>query len=131
MSRSQIFCTLLHFDQIEEGAALITLCAWCEQEGRPAVLYKTRDDSSTGWELYSHGICTAHRDQLLAEMQTPFAHPIRSALPSAIERSSMSQQQLTPIHRRFQEKGPHDIPPAAAHLVSEPLDIKNSFKTLE
>jgi hypothetical protein len=50
------------------------------------VLYKTRDDSSTGWELHSHGICTAHRDQLLAEMQTPFADPIRSALPSGMER---------------------------------------------
>jgi hypothetical protein len=49
---------------------VIIVCAWCKQEGKPAVLYKTlEDDSSAACELYSHGICQAHRDQFLIEMQ--------------------------------------------------------------
>lgn len=63
-----------------EGASLIILCAWCEQEGRPAVLYKTLDDSSSSRELYSHGICKAHRDQLLIEMQLSLADGVPSSL---------------------------------------------------
>lgn len=53
---------------------MIILCAWCEQEGRPALLYNSQDDSSlaTKSELHSHGICKAHLDQMLSEMQAPF-----------------------------------------------------------
>ena len=66
-----------------EGASLIILCAWCEQEGRPAVLYKTLDDSSASRELHSHGICKAHRDQLLIEMQMSLADGVPSSLASS------------------------------------------------
>jgi hypothetical protein len=68
-----------------EGASLITLCAWCEQEGRPAVLYKTRDDSSASRELHSHGICKGHRDELLREMQMSLVDG-----PSSLASNSLS-----------------------------------------
>ena len=51
------------------GCCLIILCAWCEREGRSAVLYTTVGDSSSPGDTHSHGICTAHRDQLLLEMR--------------------------------------------------------------
>jgi hypothetical protein len=47
----------------------LIVCAWCEQEGRPAILYETPDDSSLAWEGHSHGICKAHRDRLLMKIQ--------------------------------------------------------------
>ena len=74
--------------QSMEGASLIILCAWCEQEGKPAVLYKTQDDSSSSRsrELHSHGICKAHCDQLLMELQLSSA----DGVPSSLSRSSTS-----------------------------------------
>jgi len=48
---------------------LIVLCAWCEQEGRRSIIRKSSslDHSSLAWEVQSHGICQAHRDQVLAK----------------------------------------------------------------
>jgi hypothetical protein len=46
---------------------LIVLCAWCEQEGKRSILRKPNslDHPSPAWEVQSHGICQAHRDQVL------------------------------------------------------------------
>jgi hypothetical protein len=51
-----------------EGHSLIIICAWCEAEGKAAFLYQTFDDSSSALD-HSHGICKAHRDRLLLELQ--------------------------------------------------------------
>ena len=64
------------------GDSLVILCAWCEQEGRPAILYKTLDDSSSACELHSHGICAAHRDRLLMKMQISLEACVPSTLAS-------------------------------------------------
>ena len=80
-----------------EGASLIILCAWCEQEGRPAVLYKTLDDSSASRELHSHGICKAHRDQLLIEMQMSLADGVPSSLASSSSLNAYSTDISTVI----------------------------------
>jgi len=47
---------------------LIVVCAWCEQEGRRSILrpQNSLDHPSPAWEVQSHGICQAHRDQVLA-----------------------------------------------------------------
>jgi len=47
---------------------LIILCAWCEQEGKRSILRQpsSLDHPSPGWEIQSHGICQAHREQVLA-----------------------------------------------------------------
>jgi hypothetical protein len=70
---------------------LVVLCAWCEQEGRPAILYKKHDDSSLAWEVHSHGICKAHRDQLLIEMQMPFSEGVPSSLANSIQERSLNR----------------------------------------
>jgi hypothetical protein len=64
---------------------MIILCAWCEREGRPAVLYKTLHGSSSSWEVHSHGICKAHSDRLLSEMQVTLAECMPSTLASIHE----------------------------------------------
>jgi hypothetical protein len=48
---------------------LIVLCAWCEQEGKRSILRKpsSPDHPSPAREVQSHGICQAHRDQVLAK----------------------------------------------------------------
>jgi hypothetical protein len=68
-----------------EGGAVIILCAWCEQEGKPAVLY-TRDDSASGWEIHSHGICKAHLDRMLLDMHGSFPNAVATALPNSIQK---------------------------------------------
>ena len=73
------------------GASLVILCAWCEQEGRPAILYKTLEDSSSAWELHSHGICDAHRDQLLMKMQISLDACVPSTLASIPEQSFVNR----------------------------------------
>jgi hypothetical protein len=80
-----------------EGASLIILCAWCEQEGRPAVLYKTLDDSSSSRELHSHGICKAHRDQLLIEMQMSLADGVPSSLATSSSSSNAPSGFIAPF----------------------------------
>jgi len=47
---------------------LIVVCAWCEQEGKRSILHPSSslDYPSPAWEVQSHGICQAHRDQVLA-----------------------------------------------------------------
>jgi hypothetical protein len=63
---------------------VIVLCAWCEQEGRPATLYKTRGDFSSASEAHSHGICKAHFDQLLMKMEKPLDTCVPSTLASSL-----------------------------------------------
>jgi hypothetical protein len=48
---------------------LIVVCAWCEREGRRSILRQpsSLDHPSPAWEVQSHGICIAHRDQVLAK----------------------------------------------------------------
>lgn len=79
--------TLLHCGTVNDGCCLIIVCAWCEREGRPAVLYKTVGDSSTPWETRSHGICTAHRDQLLLEMRLSLVDAVPASLATSIQES--------------------------------------------
>ncbi len=42
------------------------VCAWCQQEGKPAVM---REDDSADSKLDSHGICDAHSVKLLHEIR--------------------------------------------------------------
>ena len=67
---------------------MIIVCAWCEREGRPALLYKEDDTSLAGeLELHSHGICKAHLDQMLSEMQTPFADSVVCPVSQAVSQN--------------------------------------------
>lgn len=43
------------------------VCAWCEKEGRPAVL---REDKSRDASVTTHGICEDHRLKVLYEIRT-------------------------------------------------------------
>lgn len=42
------------------------VCAWCEKEGRPAVIRV--DDSAANFD--SHGICDAHSVKVLSELRS-------------------------------------------------------------
>jgi hypothetical protein len=44
---------------------MMVLCAWCEQEGRPALLREVESHHSS---LPSHGICKAHEEVIFAQM---------------------------------------------------------------
>lgn len=63
---------------------MIVLCAWCEQEGRQALIHETepRDQQSE-----SHGMCDAHEQALLAQLnrsKEQIRHiPRRLSLPNA------------------------------------------------
>jgi hypothetical protein len=48
---------------------LVVICAWCEQEGKQFILRPSTslDHPSPAWQVHSHGICQAHRDQVLAK----------------------------------------------------------------
>jgi hypothetical protein len=74
---------------------MVIVCAWCEREGRPAVLYTMLDDSSSVRETRSHGICKAHCDQLLAEMHTPFSDNLPAPLSINVCESSLLKRQLS------------------------------------
>mgnify|MGYP001575520188 CR=1 FL=1 len=41
---------------------MLTLCAWCEKEGRRTVLHEGQDDQ------VSHGICEQHQEEMLAQI---------------------------------------------------------------
>jgi hypothetical protein len=43
------------------------ICAWCQQEGRPAVM---REDDASGGAFDSHGICDDHSVRLLDEIRS-------------------------------------------------------------
>lgn len=53
------------------------VCAWCQQEGKPAVI---REDDSADPQCDSHGICDAHSVKLLHEIQSH----LRQALPLSL-----------------------------------------------
>ena len=53
------------------------ICAWCADEGRPALLLHKPPFEDTS---LTHGICTEHLDTVRSEIRTRFAHsPVRHA----------------------------------------------------
>jgi hypothetical protein len=68
-----------------EGLSVIIVCAWCEAEGKPAVLYQTLDDSPLSVQTQSHGICQAHCDQLLLDLQGSFPDAVLTSHPAGSE----------------------------------------------
>lgn len=70
---------------------MIILCAWCEREGRPALLYNKGDDSSLAWDVHSHGICKEHRDRLLSELHLCFTGGMLASAACAIQEPSRTE----------------------------------------
>ena len=76
---------------------MIVLCAWCEQEGKPSIIRKSSalEHPALDWEVQSHGICEAHRDQVLAKLR--LNPSITSCIP---ERWRIGLRRPRKAHRR-------------------------------
>ena len=58
---------------------MITVCAWCEAEGRRNVLRET----SEPYDMVSHGICPEHYRQVVDEIMDECQANVRAGLDCA------------------------------------------------
>ena len=57
---------------------MTVICAWCQREGRPAVL---RIEEPRDLPLETHGICAAHSVQVLAQLRVHLQRKWRTPEP--------------------------------------------------